>query len=69
MKIITERKWSKLFDEHTECYGKKLENGLIEYTPEELDKYFDAVENFPDDYIIISFSNILNKIKSIVKRY
>ena len=69
MKIITERKWSKLYDKCTDCYGKKLEDGSTEYTPEEFDKYMEAVENFPDDYIIISFSRIFNKIKSIIKKH
>lgn len=52
-RYITERKWNKIYDHlQDDLYEKSNEDGSVEFTPENFDKWMDRVINMPDFQII-----------------
>lgn len=52
-KYITERKWNKIYDHlQDDLCEKSNEDGSVEFTPENYDKWIYRVENMPDYQII-----------------
>ena len=50
-KIITERKWNKLYDENVKGIGTEKENGDMVFEVEEWDEYERKVKEFGDDLV------------------
>ena len=62
-KIISERKWNKLYDQATDgFYEKRFDDGSERYTVEGFEKYQQAVMEFPE-YRIIGIRHQLRTLK------
>ena len=72
MKVITEKKWSRLYDESVKGIGTELENGDMIFEAEEWGDYVKKVNDFGrkyDDYHIIGFRKTLSYIKEKISKY
>jgi len=68
-KLITERKWNKLYDKATDgFYEKRNEDGSETYTIEGFNDYMRAVKEFPE-YKIVGIHHQLSMLKSKLKNY